>query len=294
MRTWHILTPLGLFLAGCFLSFEPRPAGDVVPPTTPAGPDLGAVSPDAGPATTEAPPDAGPACAGLPAPELRFRRIGDAPCDRASFADGRLAYGLAVSAAPELEGVRLDFLTSLERDRDYRCQIEVRGLGTAMAEGQPDAWGEWGGAVVQARASDLLILGNVVCDGFGDCLPPILLWVGRVGLPGEGPYPEQPSGNWVRLDRGDDICRGPWSRCTQGLVEVDVELRLDRGRSARLLLVPGVLATAPLDTDVGRPDRLSGLLFDTPTDCGPADGSRTLGADLALWQSYETPPTVGP
>ncbi len=239
--------------AGCFASLVDGRRDDV----DAGAPDLPTAVDGAGAGAVSCEP------APLEPPEVSFDPVGaDAECRGASFAAARTVMLTAADVTPG--GVlRLDTLTSLTRDGDYRCGIEVAGLGDdapRIAEGL----GAMRFVLVQARDGALVVLPNDVFCEAPLCPPPIGLWVGALRLPSDGPTEAV---DWLRLDAGEGECRVP-SRCPQERFPLQVT-----GRSLDLRVAPGERDEAPLMPPVLGAERLVARVFQSGTDCGPADAS---------------------
>ena len=243
--------------------------------------------PDAAPPPADDGPPDGGVCQGLPSPEFRIVQIGTEPCDRSEWGGALPMRDLRITAAPDLDGVRIDYNTSFTLEPENRCRIELLGVGSDVAVGTTESW-VFDGPTLELLDSGLLIRTNAVCDACDacddNCSSDIILWVGEVALPAQGPHPEGGFADWLFLTDVGQLCSAPISRCTQSLHEVEVRAELTG--TATLRVRPGETRVVGLSREH---NRLHVRLFDTPRTCGPADGGGELFASLVAWRSYEEP-----
>ncbi|MEO0323068.1 MAG: hypothetical protein AAF447_08925 [Myxococcota bacterium] len=273
MMRWHSLAALVALpmLGGCFSSVVDGRVEDDV--SVPEPPDLGTVdlvepAPDLAPPS---PPDLSPPPACEPraeaAPELRFVELGvDADCVAGAFEAPRSV--MVTSATVARDGaLRFEILTSLVRDGDYRCALEVRGLGEDAAR-VVDNFGAMRFALLQVRDQALALLPNDIFCEAPLCPLPIGLWVGSIFLPAEGPLPAV---DWLRLEAGEAECeqRG---RCPQQRFPVRAFDVREGDREIDLRVAPGEVGEAPLTPPVLGAERVVVRVFQSGIDCGPADG----------------------
>lgn len=278
MTQWHSLAACMLLLGGgCFASVV-----DGRPDVPPDGPDVGSPPPvvDAGTPVPE--PDAGaPSCEPAPetGPEIDLVPVGNGGnCRGDFFAEPRnvLLEGAVVSGGV----LRFDVLTSLARDRDYRCAIEVRGVG-AEAEPIPRRVGSSRFLLVQLRDGALSVRPNdIFCEA--PCDLPLTLWVGTLRLPANGPLPAT---EWLELRAGESECVVT-SRCSQPRFPLVAEARGLVSTTA-----PGLTSNGVMPTPIAGAGRLDVHVYSSGVDCGPDDGGATplVSALVHHWQDADTP-----